>query len=469
MQIITIIFSQKETVLKKRTLLLALGISSTLLQSAEQPLPPHLDSKWFYDTNNLYNKPNREHQGCNWKVAANVYKQLLHAGVGDDTDKAKALINLAACKWAQGKSSTGWNGIDLLLIPKEQQVSQEIINNATKEKKEPILVITANAGIGDIAHFFKAAHELEQLGFNVTMSVPDYLKETFSANVYGLKIMGAKEAQPEATYVTHLVSLLGHLNMHPASVIPEKPLFIAQERAINAVEEQINPILAQDHEIAIVLLGENRQATLFGGKQLDRRHLDSKPFMQLLENHPKLTLLDCGTKASLITVDEDKKDRCAQLTPEQKPFDTLIALAFVMSMNKKIIAFGADNGPTNVFARALNKDGQRRMAFIIPGECDMRTEGSGAVYKQSISHCPIYRCQTPADQTQVIENAYNNMTNGNDEDMIFRVINPGDLAYIESTPTTTPKIITKNAKRFIYISTSTTNKFVGINVYNEQK
>ncbi len=27
-----------------------------------------------------------------------------------------------------------------------------------------------------------------------------------------------------------------------------------------------------------------------------------------------------------------------------------------------------------------------------------------------ISNCPVYKCQTPADQTAVIEKAYNDMT-----------------------------------------------------------
>jgi hypothetical protein len=384
-----------------------------------------MDSHWFYDTNNPYYKANNEHHNGNWNIAAKTYKQLLKNEDGNCTDQAKALINVAACKWAQNKASTGWNGIDLLLIKKEQQISPEIINNATKEKKEPVLVITTNVGIGDIAHFFRAAHELAQRGFNPIVSVPDYLKKTFSANVYSLKVIGAKEAQPETTYVTHLVSLLGHLNMHPSCVIPEKPLFIAKKRAINAVLDQINPIVEQGKIIVAVLLGENRVAVVPGGRKLERRHLDSEHFMNLLEKHPEIVLLDCGTPASLLTVDEDKKDRCMRLVPERKPFDVPIALGHVMSMkkmSKKVVVIGADNGPTNVIIRSSTEEAQHHIAIIVPDQCDMRTAGHGPVSKQSISHCPVYRCKTPADQTQVIENAYNNMINGDDEDMIFRVL-----------------------------------------------
>jgi hypothetical protein len=132
--------------------------------------------------------------------------------------------------------------------------------------------------------------------------------------------------------------------------------------------------------------------------------------MELLQKHPELVIIDCGTKASLLTVDEDKKDQYQQLTAEKKPFDTILALALAMNVNKKIIAIGADNGPTNVFARALNKEAQRRMALIVPNECDMRMEGEGDVYKQSISDCRVYKCGTPANQTAVIEKAYQDMT-----------------------------------------------------------
>ena len=68
-------------------------------------------------------------------------------------------------------------------------------------------------------------------------------------------------------------------------------------------------------------------------------------------------------------------------------------------------------GQTNVFARALDHDAQKRMAFIIPNpqENDMRMEGEGSKYKHMISDCWVYKCETPLDQTQVIENAYNDM------------------------------------------------------------
>lgn len=420
--------------MKRSTLLLALGASSALLQGAEQSTKGPMDSHWFYDKNNPYNEANELHQERDWKSAEDTYTQLLVGEAGDEYDQANARVNLAACSWAQNKPHRGWDGLDTVLgIPKELQISKEKIKNAKNEEKKSILIRTDKIGIGDIFHFVKAGDELKKrTGWDVIISIPNFLKSPLSGATtqYGLKVVGARDEQPTTTYTTHLVALLGHLKMDPASVIPEKPLYTPTARAINAVNHQIKPILAQDKKIGVVFLGENRQATLIGGKQLPRdtknhgRHLDSKPFMELLKNHPELILMDCGTPASRLTVDEDKKDRCMQLAAEEEPFDTIIALAFAMSMNKKIIALGADNGPTNVFARALNQDAQRRMAFIIPGECDMRTEGSGAVYKQSISHCPIYRCQTPADQTQVIENAYNNMTNGNDEDMIFRVINP---------------------------------------------
>jgi hypothetical protein len=68
-------------------------------------------------------------------------------------------------------------------------------------------------------------------------------------------------------------------------------------------------------------------------------------------------------------------------------------------------------GQTNVFTRSLDHEAQDRMALIIPDaqDHDMRMEGEGSVYKQMISNCWVYKCKTPAEQTRVIEQAYNDM------------------------------------------------------------
>ncbi|HLC06999.1 MAG TPA: hypothetical protein VJJ26_02310, partial [Candidatus Babeliales bacterium] len=231
-----------------------------------------------------------------------------------------------------------------------------------------------------------------------------------------------RDEQPKAHHTTHIIGLLGLLKMDPADMAPEKVMFAAPERAMIAVDQQISPVLAQGKTLAVVFLGENRQATLIGGKQLPRditkhgRHLSSEPFKVLLRKHPELVLMDCGGKDSRVAIDEDQQNQYMVIPEEQQPFDTILALALAMNVNKKIIGFGADNGPTNVLARALNKAAQRRMALIIPnggketGEYDMRMEGEGSVYTQMISNCSVYKCETPVDQTEVIEKAYQTMT-----------------------------------------------------------
>ena len=259
------------------------------------------------------------------------------------------------------------------------------------------------------------------------VSVPNFLKETLAsaAQEYKFTLIGAKDEQPTTDYETHLISLLGHLKLTPYNMNPEKVVFDAPTRAIQVVLEQISPALNEGNTIAIVFLGENRQATLIGGKQLPRnkedhgRYLDSEPFNALLKKHPKLTLLDCGGKTSRVAIDKDQEKQYMIIPDEQQAFDTIIALARIMSAQtkdgrycgKRMIGFGSDMGPTNVFARSLDLAAQDRMTFIIPNEKehDMRMNGKGDVYKQMISNCWVARCKTPSDQTRVIEESYHRM------------------------------------------------------------
>ena len=262
-------------------------------------------------------------------------------------------------------------------------------------------------------------------GCYVILSVRDFLKDTLlsATNAYDFGLVGEKSNElPETDYTTHIISLLGHLKLDPACMAPERVMLTAPERAMVAVAQQIDPILAQGKTLAMVNAGENRQATLIGGRQLPRnpqmhgRHLSSQAFKVLLANHPDLVLIDCGSKDGRVAVGEDQKEQYMLIAPEEQAFDTPIALALLMNDTKKIIGFGADTGVTNVFIRALSKAAQRRMALIIPngscntGEYDMRMEGEGSVYKQMISDCMVYKCDTLKDQAGMIERAYHDMT-----------------------------------------------------------
>jgi hypothetical protein len=407
--------------MKSNKLFLLMAISSGFANAAEQTKGLR-DSQWFYDENNPYAKANALHQERKWEDSEREYEQLLQQKIGDDYDQDNAQVGKAICRMAQRKQSEGWRGIDNLLnIEKDKQISEDMINNAQKAGKKSILVRGDNIGIGDYFHLIKLPGELKKrTDWDVTLLVPQFLKNPLSeaAHKYGFKIVGSKDDQPKTDHITHLFSLMGHLRMNPTSLGLDEAIFTAPGRAIDEVNKQIQPILAQGKTIGVVFLGEDRQATVPGGKKLPRnpkdhgRHLDSKPFMTLLENYPNLVLIDCGSKNSMVVVDENKKGRCIPVAPEKEPFDTIMALALAMNINKKMICLGADNGPTNVFARTLDPDAQRRMAIIIPNgkEYDMRMEGHGPVYTQMISDCRVYKCATPQNQTEVIEKAYQSMT-----------------------------------------------------------
>jgi hypothetical protein len=386
----------------------------------QQPNGP-MNFEWFYKKSDQpFAVANKLHQKQKWEEAVGSYDSYLDFCFAPDDDRNMAKLNRAACKMAQGQATKDWKRFDALLnIPKSQRFAMDLLTDIWGPEAS-VLVRTDMVGIGDIFHFLSAAYELKKrTQLNVILSVPQFLIATLAsaAKGYSFELIGAKDAQPNTDYVTHLIALLGHLELTPAKMNPKKVMFTAPERAMLAVYEQIEPVLAQGNNLAAVFLGEARQATLIGGKQLPRdvtrhgRNLTSEPFKQLLRNYPKLVLIDCGTAASRVVVDEDQAKQYMVLAKEEQPFDTIIALARVMSMNEPIVGFGADNGPTNVFARSLDNAAQERMALVIPNaqEHDMRMNGKGDKYKQMISNCWVYKCATPLEQGMVIDRAYQDM------------------------------------------------------------
>jgi hypothetical protein len=421
-----IFFAKGERMIKRYEALLLLNVlclSSMTLKSKEKPQGP-MNAKWFYSQQHQFAQANNLHQQQQWKPAADEYKRLLDdETIGSKYDRSMAEVNLAACLMAQGQATKHWASFDELLdIEQPQRISREEIEKAKDEKEQKtILVRTDQVGIGDIFHFLSAAHELKKrTKWDIVLSVPNFLQETLAgaAQGYNFKLVDPKN-EPSTDYETHLVSLLGHLKLSPAEMNPEKVMFTTTERAMEVVRNQINPFLAQGKTIVMVDRGDvGRQATLIGGKQLPRdpkqhgRHLDSEPFNQLLKNHPKLMLLDCSGKNHRVAINDAQKHQYLVIPDEEQPFDTKLALARIMSAEQNIIGFGPDMGQTNVFLRGLTNKAQNRLAIIIPNskEHDMRMSGEGSVYKHMISNGWVYKCETPDQQTEIIEQAYQDMT-----------------------------------------------------------
>lgn len=413
-----------------------------------------MNSNWFYSGVAPHDTANKLHQLRKWGEAAEEYRkakdqiltqhtvhkgaqQIIYIPTEQEVTYAKHMgrLNLAACLMAQRQASKHWKSFDYLIgIPKEKRISGKMIK-ACDELRDKLVKVRTDK-VRDVFHFMHGAILLKQsTGCYIVFAVRDFLKDTLSsfATAYDISIVGENENQPETDYETHLISLLGYLELKPSEVVPPRVVLTAPERAMIAVLQQVQPILALRKTIMTVFLGEeNCQETLIGGKQLPRdskdhgRHLDSEPFRVLLQKHPYLLLMDCGTKDSKVTVDENQKDRYMQLASEEQAFDTTIALALLMNMYKKIIAFGTDNGPTNVFARALDKEAQKRMAFIIPngsknhGEYDMRMEGEGQVYKHMLyDNVSVYKCAKPSKQTEVINMAYDDIMEQDSHPVVY--------------------------------------------------
>lgn len=403
--------------MKGKLILLVLQFSCFLYGFPEEEGGP-MNAEWFYNPKNPFSLANDFYQKREWKTAVLCYRDALAQGCSSAYDRQMARLNLASCLMAQNQASEHWAAFDFLVgIPEKKRISSATIAHAVPGKS--ILIRTDKVGIGDIVHFLEAAFKLrDRTDWDVTLSLRDFLIGTLSSAVAvgGLKIVGEKEVQPETDYETHLIGLFGHLEMQPTALIPESVRLTAPEEAMKKIAQRLRPILRKFREVAVVFRGEeNRLATLMGGKRLPRdpnchgRYLFQEPFEALLNEHESLSLIDGGGN---IFIEGPQRKRCITLPPKKESFDMIVALAHFMNCNRRMVGFGSDNGPTNVFARALTSEAQGRMAYIIPNgnEYDMRMEGEGEKYIQMISRCLVYKCHRPQDQTRVIGQAYNDMT-----------------------------------------------------------
>lgn len=389
-----------------------------------------MDSSWFYSKNNIFINANKFHEYQCWKNAIASYEETIY-NLKEAPKKNKillnhlsmAVLNLAACLMAEGEATEHWSIFDYLLeIPQNKQISKKIIENAKENGEKTVLVRTHLISINDIVCFLSAVNTLkERTGWNIILEVSKFLIAPLqtAANIYSFNLYSPQTIEPAPDYETHLVSLLGHLKLTPANMNPEKVIFTAPEKAINAIYNLIKPTLEQNHYIAAIDRGKvDQQAIAIGGRELRNRYLDAKPFKQLLKKHPNLTLLDCSKIIDRVIVSKKQQNQYLiipeGIAPLETPLDTIIALGHLMNNIPKIVAFATDMGHTNVLIQSLNSDAQKHISLIIPvaNEHDIRMSGKGSVYKHMIfSNCLVYKCNTLADQTKMIEFAYQNMIN----------------------------------------------------------
>ncbi len=384
-----------------------------------------MDYKWFYSKKNIFINANKFHEYQCWKNAIDSYEAIIcnlyNLQAVNKTilyHLNMALLNTAACLMAQRQATKYWSAFDdLLNIQESRQISNEIIKNAKKNAEKRVLVRTDLISIGDIFCFLPAINTLEKrTKWNIILEVPKFLIITLetAAKTYNFNIYSPQIIHPTPDYETHLVSLLGHLKLTPAHMIPEKVIFTASEKAINTIENLIKETLAQNNYIAVIDRGEvGQQTTVIGGRQLSNRHLDAEPFKQLLNKHSNLTLFDCSKTIDRVVVDEKQNNRYLRIPKGTTSLDTIIALGHIMNKTSTMIAFIPEMEQTNVFIRSLNHEAQNRVTLIIPcaKEHDVRMSGPDQrfVYKHMFSNCWIYKCNTRDEQTQAIEEAYQNI------------------------------------------------------------
>ena len=425
--------TQDERKLVKYIFLLVFSAPLTCMEPEQHKGP--MDSKWFYDMDHAFFQANHLHQEQKWEEASREYRDVLaqlkptdnvrkpdqmHLILDSTTEYHihKAQLNLAACLMAQKQETEHWASFDALLdIPKPKRISSSLIHQHDKPlKDEIVLVRTDQIGLGDIFCFLSAAHELKKrTECLILLHIPALFREALAsaAQEYGFTLMKTKEASLITQYETHLIALLGHLHLKPSQMNPEKVVFAASEKIMNAVLKQITSILEQGNILVIADKGVNQTISLIGGRQ-HSNDLRSEPFTDLLDKHSNITLMDCSPPSNQIIIRDEQKNRYLTIPSEKNnPLDAIIALGRIMSAKKKIIAFGADIGQANILMRSLDHDAQNRMAFIVPEyrDYDIRMEGGerGSKYKHMISNCWIYKCDIAPRQCHVTEEAYNDM------------------------------------------------------------
>lgn len=406
-----------------RNYILMLAMTTALLNG--------MDADWFYNPECPYKSANELYQNRQWQEAEHTYSALLAQNQGTVRDQAMARVNLATCQMAQRGSLSNWRAFDQVCAnPTDPSVPL-----ANEHDESIVLVKTDGIGIGDIAHFLPAVKFLKEVPGvkKVLLGLRAFLHAPFktAAQQLDVQLVDEKDSAQLATAdrVTHLVALLGHLSLGTSLLRIEEPLLTADEKSVMRVKSTLDPKLEDRKHMCVVFVGENRAATLMGGKQLPRnprthgRQLNASAFEKLLQDNPELIVVDCNPSKSAITFNDEGednvrmsaifKDRVVRLPEEETPFDTTIALAQVMNIDRpSAVGFAADNGPANMFARALTKQAQRRFAYLIPNpqEYDARMEGEGECYTQMISNCRVYKCTSPDEQAETIEEALDDMT-----------------------------------------------------------
>lgn len=385
-----------------------------------------MNSDWFNDENNPYKEANDLLRKKDWNSAEVTYELVLMAEKGSPYDQAMANINKASCRMAQGTSSIGWEAFDTIIgIPEEKRI------RPWRQCPDTVLVHSSYIGFGDIVHFLAGLNTLKSMGYKPTLATRDFFMPCIQSALTSYGIPQVKEGTTVSTcYETHLVSLLGHLEIMPRKLCPEQCIYTADDQAL----AKCSQLVVDSNPLLFVFPAEKKQARLMGGALLPHsadahgRELDSEPFNALLKDHPHIRLVDCSPKGSSLVIDSTVQERVMPLPKEATAFDTTIAAAIVMNRTRNTFAIAADSGPANIFSRALDPKVQRNMAFIIPNgkEYDMRMErGSndltarnyaiGDSYTQLISDCRIYRCKEPKYQSAMIERAFNEMAEESSE------------------------------------------------------
>jgi hypothetical protein len=406
-----------------------------------------MNPDWFYTSHEPYLTINKFHQKQEWHTAVRAHElyndritMLLDLTVKVDGQQHRvilpgpeekqyaqnmALLNLAVCTMAQRKPSEHWASFDKLInIPAQKCISKRMI--AGGELRDKLVRVRTDAiEISDLFRFMETANILKKrTGCYVVFSVHNFLKNTLMslATMYDFGLVGEQEdCQPLCDYETHIIGLLGHLELEPAQTAPDRVILTSSERAMVTLDQKIKPLLAAGKRFIAAHIGDNRSEVSIGGRKVGNKNLNASSFASLLKKNKDLVLIDLGMGDSCVGVDEDQQEQYINIASQEHILDRAIAVALLMNDNKKMVGLFADTDIANVFIRALSQEAQKRFAFIIPrGGCsqmDDQTspeynacmEGNGFVHRHMLSNCSVYKGVPSTTQEYIVEQAYKNI------------------------------------------------------------
>ena len=377
-------------------------------------------STWFYAVS-PYRDANECQERDEWERAIELYKKAekqqdflcteddVFRFIGElnrgttEYNYHMGRLNQAICEMARTNSSPDWQSLDFLRkIPLEKRISSGMINTHDLLAKKKVLVRTDGITINELFYFLNAIQQLRNRAkCYVMLSIKSSLRpvlEAFAGN-WSFSLIDEEDVDEETVgYITHLVSLVGYLNLSPIELMPEEEIsFEVPQEAKDFVDGDLKQFLSCHKHIKRLLLvipDRDKHVTSIGGRKDCARSLTLEPFKELLREHINLGVIHYKRPKEKDFFDtEDERYIHGVFSCEEKKmaFDRLIALADYMNVHQNMRAFCCNGDESAVLLRYLKPDAQKRVTVYIENSADRNPllAGNGNAYQHPTSNARV--------------------------------------------------------------------------------